>query len=472
MSKTVSLKRNFIMNAILTASSFLFPLITFPYVSRVLLPEGNGRIAFATSIVSYFSMFSSLGIPTYGIRACAQVRDNQEELSRTAQEIFIINAITSVIVYTIFLIVINIVPRFQSERILFLILGSTILFNLLGMEWFYQALEQYQYITVRSLLFKCISIILMFLLVHSKEDYVIYGGITIFAGVGSNILNFFNVRHYISVKPLRPYGLFRHFKPILTFFALSVATTIYTNLDIAMLGFISGDMEVGYYNSAIKIKIILTSFVTSLGSVLLPRVSYYVENNLTEEYTKLIQKAFQFVTLSAISLCVYFILMANESILFLSGKAYERSVIPMQFIMPTILFIGLTNIIGIQLLVPLGKEKLVVFSTCIGAIVDVVLNIIFIPHYAAAGAAIGTVTAEFVVFLVQLWLIRTKSANLFSSCQIFKILAAIFVAILALTFIRRLPIPSTFLILMATGLVFFATYAVTLLLLHYRLDLH
>ena len=468
MPKSPSLKRNFMMNAVLTASSFLFPLITFPYISRVLLPEGNGRIAFATSVVSYFSMVASLGIPTYGIRACAQIRDDHKELSRTVQEIFMINAIMTTLVYLVFFAAVCMVPRFQAEKTLFFVCGSTILFNLLGMEWLYQALEQYQYITFRSILFKCLSVLLMFLLVHSKEDYIIYGGITVFANVGSYVLNFINARRYISHTPCLPLDLLRHLKPIFVFFALSVATTIYTNLDIVMLGFISGDTEVGYYNSAVKIKIILTTFVTSLGAVLLPRISYYVENGLKKKYLELIRKAFDFVSLSAVPLCIYFIIMANESILFLSGAAYGRSVIPMQIIMPTVLFIGLTNIIGIQLLVPLGKEKLVVFSTCVGAAADVILNILLIPCYGAAGAATGTVAAEFLVLIVQLWLIRRDAAVIFRSFQILKVIAAMLPAIIVLISVRLLPVHSTFLLLFLCALCFFGVYGIFLTLLRYR----
>ncbi len=470
MTNSPSLKKNFIMNAILTVSTFLFPMITFPYISRVLLPEGNGQVAFATAMISYFSMAASLGIPTYGIRVCAQIRDDQEELTRTVHEIFIINAVMTVLVYIVFFISVNTVTRFQSDKALFLVCSTTIFFNLLGMEWLYKALEQYQYITVRSLIFKCLSICMMFLLVRSKEDYIIYGGITVFAGAGANILNFLNLRHYISLKPCLPFRLTRHLKPILIFFALSIATTIYTNLDIIMLGFISGDSEVGYYNSAVKIKIILTSFVTSLGAVLMPRISYYVENGMNKKYMSLIQKAFDFVLLSALPLCVYFIVMARESILFLSGEAYSRSVVPMQIIMPTVLFIGLTNIIGIQLLVPLGKEKLVFLSTCIGAVADTILNAVFIPRYGSIGAAIGTVTAELVVLIIQLWMIAPKTSIIFSSLQLHKVLIALIPSTVALSLVRALPIPGNLGLLLICAISFFGVYGLILLLLHYHFN--
>lgn len=471
MQKTPSLKLNFLMNTILTASSFLFPMITFPYISRVLLPEGNGQIAFVTSVISYFSMVASLGIPTYGIRICAQIRDDPEELTRTVQEIFIINAFMTILVYTVFFIAINTVEEFRLERTLFLICGTTMFFSLMGMEWLYKALEQYHYITIRSILFKLISVIFMFLLVHSPEDYLIYGGITVFSGVGSNILNFFNVRHLISLKPCPPYRLARHLKPIFVFFALSVATTIYTNLDIVMLRFLSGNQEVGYYNAAVKIKVILTTFVTSLGAVLLPRISYYVESQQQDQYQNLIRKAFDFVFLSALPLCIYFIIMAKESILFLSGRNYLASVSPMQIIMPTILFIGLTNIIGIQLLVPLGQEKLVFYSTCAGAFIDVLLNIYYIPLYASSGAAIGTLAAELAVLILQLWFIRSIISSLVTGLQFHKVTAALIPSIAVLLYVHQhLSASNHFITLLITATVFFCIYGGSLFLLRYKIS--
>lgn len=181
MGKKASLKINFIMNSLLTMSQFIFPLITFPYISRILLPVGTGKVSFATSIVSYFALFAQLGIPTYGIRACAKVRDDKKELTRTVQEIFIINFVMSLITYVVFFFAIYYVPRLRQDKELLMIIGLTIFFNAIGMEWLYKALEQYTYITIRSIIFKFIALIAMFMLVHKQSDYVIYGGISIFA---------------------------------------------------------------------------------------------------------------------------------------------------------------------------------------------------------------------------------------------------------------------------------------------------
>ena len=319
--KQKSIKLNFIMNAILQISAFIFPLITFPYVSRILGASGTGNVSFATSIVTYFSLFAQLGIPTYGIRATARVRDDKRLLSKTVQEIFIINAVMCVLAYIVFFVVLNLVPKMYNDRFLFIIISSTILFNSVGMDWLYKGLEKYTYITFVSITFKFIALILMFVCVHHKNDYVIYGAISIFAASASNICNLVNIHKLIYIKPILNYEFTKHFRPIMIFFAMSCATTIYTNLDTVMLGFMKDNVEVGYYNAAIKIKNVLLGVVTSLGTVLLPRASYYVENNMYSEFKRIAGKALNFVVLISFPLCLYFILFAKEGVLFLFGDA-------------------------------------------------------------------------------------------------------------------------------------------------------
>lgn len=457
MGKQKSLKLNFVMNAILTMSQFIFPLITFPYVSRILLPAGTGKVSFATSIVSYFTLFAQLGIPTYGIRACAKVRDNREELSKMVQELFIINLVMSMIAYAIFFAAIYFVPRFRQDKELFLIIGLTIFFNAIGMEWLYKALEQYTYITVRSIVFKFIAIVAMFLMVHEQSDYVIYGGISILASSASNLFNFFHVHRYINIKPVGHYNFEKHLKAIVIFFAMSCATTIYTHLDTVMLGFLRTDADVGYYNAAVKIKTILVSIVTSLGVVLLPRASYYVEHNMMVEFRRITKRAINFVFLIATSMMVYFILFAKEGVFFLSGDAYAGAIIPMQVIMPTLLFIGLTNIMGIQMLVPLGGEKVVLYSEIAGMIVDVILNAILIPKMASTGAAIGTLTAEITVFIVQYIALRGIIKNAYQQVHYAAIGSSVLIGGVLAVLIKRMQWGS-FMTLCASAIVFFGIY--------------
>lgn len=463
MVKTRSVKYNFIMNVILTASTMIFPLITFPYISRILLPAGVGKVNFATSVVSYFSMIAMLGVPVYGVRACAQVRDSREELSRTVQEILMINLVMGSAIYVLYFLALWNIARLREDSALFYVMSTTIFFNVVGVEWLYKGLEQYSYITARSIVFKFIGLLLMFILVKDKEDYVIYGAITIVAGTGSNILNFFNLRKYIDLHPVGHYHIRRHLKAVMIFFLMSVATTIYTNLDTVMLGFMKNDVEVGYYTAAVKVKTILVSFVTALSAVLLPRVSYYVEHGLWDEFIKVSQKALDFVVVAAVPVTVYFTLYAEEAILLLSGKDFGDAVLPMRIIMPTVLFIGLTNVLGIQILVPLGKEKLVFYSVLIGAVIDLFINAVYIPRMASAGAALGTVIAEFVVLIVQMLMLRERVKDLFGGVQLGKILAAVGCGILSCWWIKDMRWANLW-TLAASGSMFMCSYGMILII--------
>ncbi|MCD8020656.1 MAG: flippase [Clostridiales bacterium] len=468
MKRQGSLKVNFIMNAILTMSSFIFPLITFPYVSRILLPTGTGKVSFATSLISYFSMFAQLGIPTYGIRACAKVRDDREELTRTAHELLAINLVMDVISYGVLVLALLFVPRLQEDRTLYVVVSFTIILTAIGMEWLYKALEQYTYITIRSIIFKFVALVAMFLLIHEEEDYVIYGGISILAASASNVFNFINVHKYIDMKPVGNYHFKRHFKPISVFFAMSCATTVYTHLDTVMLGFMKTDEDVGYYNAAVKIKTILVSIVTSLGTVLLPRASYYVEQNQMDEFKRITKKALNFVFLIAVPMMVYFILYARQGIFFLSGSAYTGSIMPMKIIMPTLLLIGITNILGIQILVPLGRERIVLYSEIAGAIVDLILNIMLIPRFASSGAAIGTLAAEGAVLIVQFVALRQDVLPAFRSVSYWKIIAGVLLGTACSYWIVRFGL-GNFVTLLITACLFFGIYGCFLLIVREKL---
>ena len=411
-------------------------------------------------------MLSALGIPTYGVRACARVRDDKEKLSRTAQELLILNVLMCLIAYAVLAVAVIIVPKFRNERLLLMIISSTLIFSALGMEWLYKALEQYTYITLRSMAFNAIGIIAMFLLVHQQSDYIIYGAIGVTATSLGYILNIIHARKYIILKPLGNYDLKQHLKPVLIFFAMASAVTIYTNLDNVMLGFMKTDTDVGYYHAAVRIKTILVAIVTSLGTVLLPRVSYYVQQGMMDEFKRVTKKAINFVFVFAIPVLVYFMIFARNGVLLLSGSDFMGAILPMQILMPTLLFIGLTGLLGIQILVPLGKEKYVLYSEIAGAVVDLILNAILIPKLGASGAAIGTLVAEAVVLAVQviaLW--KDDIQDAFRPVQYWKILIAVVAGCAACFWVLLLHL-GNFMTLLISAILFFAVYAGILLLLH------
>lgn len=462
--KKPSVALNFLMNTILKMSAFLFPLITFPYVSRVLEADGYGKVQMALSVLTYFSLLTQLGIPTYGVRACAVVRDDREKLSRTVHELLSINVLMMVISYAVFFALLLTVPKFQQEKPLYLVASLNIILAGVGMEWMYGGLEQYSYIAIRSMVFKLISVVAMFLLVHAKEDYVIYAGITVGAAAGSNVLNLINARKYISCRFLGNYNIKRHIKPVLVFFAMSCATTIYTNLDSVMLGFLATDTDVGYYAAAVKIKHILVSLITALGTVLLPRVSYYIKQDQMDKFWNVLRKSLRFTLCAAIPFTVFFIIFAKNGIFFLSGDGYVGAIVPMQIIMPTLIFIGLGSVIGLQTLVPLGKEHILLWSYIAGAVVDCISNALLIPKFQAAGAACSSLLAEITVSTIQAIAALKLKPDYFRSSGIGKIALACIAGAAASFWVPGLAL-SEFYILALGAILFFAAYVLVLQIL-------
>ena len=458
-NKVHSVKYNFLMNFILTASSLLFPLITFPYVSRVLHAAGNGKVNFAASIANYFLMVASLGIPTYGVKACAKVRDDKQKLSQTSQEILIINLIATILVTITYLIMVFTVPRFSQDKTLFFIEGINIVLNMFGANWLYQALEKYDYITARSVLFKAVSIVLMFALVHQESDYRIYAATTVFASVGSNVMNFIRLHRYISFKKAGEYNLKQHLKPIFILFAGNAIASIYTNLDTVMLGFMKTNADVGDYTAAVKVKNILVSVVSSLSGVLLPRMSYYVQQRDKKQFNALMTTALNATIFMSMPLCTYFVVEAKDSLTLLAGAEYIPATLTMQIVNISVVAIGITSIIGIQVLTPINREFQLMISVVVGAVSDFVLNCFMIPKWGAAGAAFATMIAEYLVLATQLFLGHDVVGESLKHVRYVRYGATTAVALAPTIAVTFLPVTNSFLRLVITALVFFGVYA-------------
>jgi len=434
-----SIKINFVMNAALQIATVIFPLIIFPYVSRILGPEGIGSVTYAMTIVSYFMLVAMLGIPTYGIRACAQVREDKDKFSKIVQEILLINVIVAGITLVVYLIALNTIAEMKSDKILYIICGSNLILNVLGMNWVYSALEEYRYITVRSIIFKLIGLILTFLLVHRKSDHLTYAGVTAFATAGSNIFNFINLRKYIRIKryPRATYDLRRHIKPIFSFFGMGIAISIYSSIDILMLGNIQGDTAVGYYNAAVKVQSCLLMVVVSLGTVLLPRMSYYYKHDRSA-FVNVERKAIYSIMWMAVPLMVFFMIFAPETIWLVAGSEYEAAIMPMRILMPIVLLTGLTNNLGNQILIPSNKEQKVMISTIVGAAVNIALNFLWISDFGVNGAAAATVMAVIAVLITESVFVGKEFRKMLIQLRYFKLLMALIVSMTGMIWVKSL----------------------------------
>lgn len=403
-NKQKSISKNYIYNTILKVLNIVFPMITFPYIARVLTASGVGKINFSLSIISYFILLSRIGIPMYGIRECAKYRDNKKKLTKTVQEILTINLASLLISIIIFYLILFNSDTLINYKDILLILSINIISTSLGMEWFYQAIEEYKYITLRNIFVKIISLILIFTLIRDKGDYNLYAFILVISVSLSYLYNFFYSRTYVNIfKKYSNYNFKRHLKPIFLLFAMSISVSIYTNLDKVMLGIFTNDESVGYYTSANKMIKVVVSLVTSLGTVLLPRMSYYIENDLTEEINNLIDKSLNFILLLAIPASVGIFVLAKPIILIFTGSGYIEAITTIKILSPVILILALSNLIGVQILLSHGKEKFTLISTSIGAITNFLLNLLLIPYFKHNGAAIATIVAEISVTITQIY---------------------------------------------------------------------
>lgn len=391
-----SVKVNYILNLINTGSQMLFPLITFPYACRIIDAEGIGQVNFFSSIIGYISLFTCLGIPLYAIREIARDRNDIVKMNRTAVEILLLHSLLTIIGYLVVAILCIFVPQISSAVPLFLVLSLTILFGTIGCEWFYQGIEDFKYITIRGLIIKVISMILLFVFVKTKDDLIYYGAYTVFGILGGNLFNFFRLRKYIHKENIifSELHIFRHLKPALQVFSLNIVTSIYLQLNPVLLGFMKDALAVGYFTAATKIMQMLLKMSSCLGSVMMPRASNLIAENKDEEFSRLIQKSYDFTLAISMPITVGLIICAPSLIRVLCGKSFENSIFSSQIIAPVILMVAISNVMGIQVLFPKGKINIVTLCCTIGALVDLLLNLCLIPSCSYLGTSVAYLGAE------------------------------------------------------------------------------
>lgn len=404
-----SLKNNVVLNYINTLASIVFPLITFPYAARILLPDGIGLVNFQNSIIGYITLLSSLGIPLYAVREVARVRDNVEERNRVTVEIALLSLILAAGGYVIVFAVGELVPQINAHLSLFYILSLSILFTALGVSWFYTAIEDFKFITVRGLIIRVLFVVALFLFVKSKEDLLIYGVVIVGSTVGNEFINFIHLRKFINIFKLNwsKVNIFRHLKPSFSIFVLNLSVSLYVQLNPVMLGFLSDNTQVGYYTAGSKLSYIILSVVTSMATVLIPHVSNMIQVHDTEKFKQLITKVYHYYMALALPFTAGLIVLSVPLTLVICGNSFYEASYVTAITAPVIIFISITNIIGLQVLYPYGKENYITYSTIGGAVINLIVDIPLILLWGSKGAAIATFCAELAVLLIQVRLGRS-----------------------------------------------------------------
>lgn len=428
--KIRSIQVNAIFNITYTLLNTLFPIITYPYVTRMLKSSRMGLVNFFISVSNYSIMLASLGVGIYGIREVAKRRNNYLEMSKVVQELFAINVICTILVMSVYAILCLISKQFYQNLPLAIANGVWIVTAPLSVDWLFQGLEQYGYITKRNLAFKFISLILIFTCVKSPNDYIKYAIILVFSNVGVYIINFIYAHNFVAFShyKIQHLNLKRHIKPILILFGSTLAVNVYTNLDVIMLGFIRSNREVGLYTIAVKIETVLLAVVNAISSTLLPRLSHYISENNLHKFRVVLKKSISVIFMITISLTLFFIITARQCIYILGGNDFLKATMSMQILMPILLISGFSNILGNQILIPRGKDKAFLKAVSAGACFDFLLNLVIMKPFGSNGASWATLVAESVQTIIQYVYARKLIKNNIEFKSIEKSLISAFVA--------------------------------------------
>ena len=402
MTSLPSVKKNFALSTAYQILSVLVPFITAPYVSRVLGADGVGVYSFTNSIVSYFVLFAALGTMSYGAREISRSRDNREQRSQLFWEIELLVGCTTFVCLLIWLFWIVLAPEYN---VIYLILTMSLVGVVVDISWFFTGLEQFNYIVLRNSIVKIVGVICLFVFIREKDDLTLY----IFLMTLINLLGALSMWVYVPKMVDKPkwksLRIRHHLKETLIYFIPAIATSIYTILNKVLLGFVGDDIrENGYYEQATKIIAICQALTfTALNSVLGARIAYLFVEQKIEEIRQYIDNSLQYVLLVGIGIGTALIAIAPRFVPWFFGEGFEPTIILIQLLSPIVLIIGISNCLGSQYYTPAGLRKESARYIIIGAVVNLIFNILLIPRLGAIGAVIGSLTAELTITVLYLY---------------------------------------------------------------------
>lgn len=380
----------------------LFPFFTNMYVARVLLPSSIGEVAYAQNIVSYFSILAFLGIPTYGVREIAKVRYKKEELSSAFSELLIINFISTLFFSIIYYALIFIASSFRENRILYSVVGITIILNMLNVSWLYEGLEEFGFISLRNAVFKIVMFGLVLLVVKKEQDILSYAAISVFGVAGNNIINIIHANKYIYFK-INNLNFQRHLKSIFILAVVNLAIEIYTLVDTTMLGIMSTKEHVAYYYYASKVNKILLQITNTITIVLVPRISLYYKEQRMDEFNRLLTKALKIIIIGAVPIIIG--LQFTSSFLFshFFGNAYISSALVERILCTVLVISPIGYLLGSRVMLVSNNESKMATCVCIGAIINLIGNFILIHQFNEVGAALASVISEIVIMIIYIY---------------------------------------------------------------------
>lgn len=422
-----SLVKNFIYNSMYNGLNLMFPLITAPYISRTLGASNLGIVNFATTVVNWFILFAIFGTTTYGVREVAKNRNNNKKLNSIFSEIVIINGTLSILVTIIYFIIVLNVKQFRTELPLYLIMSINIILNMFSIDWLYQGIEEYRYITIRSAIFKIISLISIFLFIKESGDYVLYGLISVMSTSFSGILNYIYSRNFVKLtfKKISP---LRHFKKLKIFFVHALIVNLYTNFDQVLLGFLVNTKSVAYMTRSKVITSTAILLSSSISNVTLPRASYYFEND-RKKFNELLKVVPNYILIITIPLTAGIIALSKNIMYILGGMEFVEASNLLMILSIIIIFSSLATWLHQQILVPVGMEKVGMFSAVVVSIYSITSNLILIPIIGYIGAGLTQVISEVITVAIRYFYIKKildyKEINIINKSTVKYVFSAI-----------------------------------------------
>lgn len=398
--KSKSIGINAGLNMIRTICRVIFPLITFPYISRVLHIDNIGIYNFCTSIISYFTLAAGLGIETYAVREGARYRNDRVKMDQFASEVFSINLVSTILSYIVLFLCILFLPRLRADASILIVLSISIIFTTIGCEWVFTVYEDFTYITLRSIAFQFLSLIMMFVFVRSEKDLLMYATITVISSTGSNVINAYTRRKYCKIRIVLNKNLLIRLSPILVLFATSIATTIYTNSDTTMLGIFAGNRATGLYSVSTKIYTLVKQLLAAIIIVSVPRLSAYLGERRIDLFKKNANQILNTLIVIVVPAMIGIFSLSKNIILIISGKEYIDATLSLQILAVALFFSIFGWFYTACILIPNREENKVLEATIIAALSNIFLNLILIPIFQQNGAAFTTVVAELLSMII------------------------------------------------------------------------
>lgn len=455
----MGVKKNILYSSILTTANYIFPLLVYPYVSRVLGVTNIGICNFIDSIIHYFILFSMMGVTIMGTREIAASKANSLSLDSKFSSIIALNGITTLLALVSLIVATIFVPQLWENKQMMIYGGVKLISNFMLIEWFYKGLEDFKYITMRTIGVKCLFVLSVFIFVKDSGDYSIYYLLTCLMVSGNAIINFIHSRKFAKFK----FKLISFSSVVKSFFTLGsymLITSMCTTFNVAYLGFSTNETQVGYYTTATKLYSILLALFTGVTSVIMPRMSALLANGKMEDFKNLMQKSTDILVAFSMPVIFFTVICASQIILLISGPGYEGAIVPMRIVMPMMLIIGLEQIIVIQGLMPLCKDKVVMKNSVAGATLSLFLNIFLVTKLQSVGSSIVWVCTETIILILsQIALQKCIGVKFPFRCLLKNIIA--YIPMVIVLFIIMYQVHTSYWILLLSAGVFAAIYFIS-----------